>query len=261
MDLRWRGFPDGSEGKASACNAGHPALTPGLEKSPGEGNDNPLRYSCLENPMDRGAWWATVHRATKSRTHLSSPFLFRGARMRRQQEARAQFGISCPRAPLSPRAPSASTPRTYSQASLNSRTVQRAGLVPSPSSWGQQLPSSTPDTEKRRFSVPGRYTRASGSQASQASLSNRGLFLTCPWTARLRRSPEVRFRGNRHLYFEVGWILTAFFPRSPSLQASLSRHCPDPPGQRAGSWPARPHGHQNRPHPVFAFNLGGVVPL
>ena len=110
MDLRWRGFPDGSEGKASACNARDPALIPGLEKALGEGNGNPLWYSCLENPMDRGASWATVHRVTKSRTRLSSPFLFRGARMRRQQEARAQFGISCPRAPLSPRAPSASTP-------------------------------------------------------------------------------------------------------------------------------------------------------
>ena len=44
---------------------------PGLERSPGEGNGNPLQYSCLENPMDRGAWQATVHRVTKSRTQLS----------------------------------------------------------------------------------------------------------------------------------------------------------------------------------------------
>ena len=44
---------------------------PGSERSPGEGNGNPLLYSCLENPMDRGAWWATVHRITKSQTQLS----------------------------------------------------------------------------------------------------------------------------------------------------------------------------------------------
>ena len=44
---------------------------PGLGRSPGEGNGNPLQYSCLENPMDRGAWWATVHRVAKSRTQLS----------------------------------------------------------------------------------------------------------------------------------------------------------------------------------------------
>ena len=51
----FRGFPGGSEDKASAFNAGDPGLIPGLERSPGEENDNPLQYSCLENPMDRGA--------------------------------------------------------------------------------------------------------------------------------------------------------------------------------------------------------------
>ena len=56
------GFPRGSEVKASACNAGDLGLNPGLGRSPGEGNGNPLQYSCLENPMDRGASWATVHR-------------------------------------------------------------------------------------------------------------------------------------------------------------------------------------------------------
>ena len=73
-ELNWRdseGFPSGSEGKASACNAGDPASIPGLGRSPGEGNGNPLQYSCLENPMDRGAWRATVHRATKSWARLS----------------------------------------------------------------------------------------------------------------------------------------------------------------------------------------------
>ena len=53
------GFPGGSDGKESACNAGDPSLIPGLGKSPGEGNDNPLQYSCLGNSVDRGAWWTT----------------------------------------------------------------------------------------------------------------------------------------------------------------------------------------------------------
>ena len=52
------GFPGGSEGKASACNAGDLGVIPGSGRSPGEGNGNPLQYSCLENPMDGGAWWA-----------------------------------------------------------------------------------------------------------------------------------------------------------------------------------------------------------
>ena len=64
-------FPGGSEVKASACNAGDLGLIPGLGRSPGEGNGNPLQYSCLENPMDGGAWWATVHGVAKSRTRLS----------------------------------------------------------------------------------------------------------------------------------------------------------------------------------------------
>ena len=50
------GFPGGSEVKASASNVGDPGLIPGSGRSPGEGNGNPLQYSCLENPMDRGAW-------------------------------------------------------------------------------------------------------------------------------------------------------------------------------------------------------------
>ena len=55
------GFPHSSVGKESAYNAGDPGLIPGLGRSPGEANDNPLQYSCLENQMDKGAWWATVH--------------------------------------------------------------------------------------------------------------------------------------------------------------------------------------------------------
>ena len=50
------GFPGGSNGKASACNAGDPGSIPGLGSFPGEGNSNPLQYPCLENPMDRGGW-------------------------------------------------------------------------------------------------------------------------------------------------------------------------------------------------------------
>ena len=61
----------GSEFKASACNVGDLGLIPGSRRSPGEGNGNPLQYSCLENPMDGGAWWATVHRVAKSQTLLS----------------------------------------------------------------------------------------------------------------------------------------------------------------------------------------------
>ena len=62
-----KGFPSGSDGKESACNAGDLGLIPGLGRSPGEGNDNPLlQYSCLKNSMHRGTWWATVNRVTKS---------------------------------------------------------------------------------------------------------------------------------------------------------------------------------------------------
>ena len=55
------GFPDGSHSKESACNAGDPGSTSGLGRCPGEGSGNPLQHSCLENPMDTGAWWTTVH--------------------------------------------------------------------------------------------------------------------------------------------------------------------------------------------------------
>ena len=68
--LIW-GFPGGSDGKASACNTGDPSLIPGLGRSLGEGNGNPLQYSCQENPMVRGAWYVIVHGVTKSWTWLS----------------------------------------------------------------------------------------------------------------------------------------------------------------------------------------------
>ena len=60
--------PSSSGGKESACNAGDLGLIPESGRSPGEGNGNPLQYSCLENSMDEGAWWATVHGVTKSWT-------------------------------------------------------------------------------------------------------------------------------------------------------------------------------------------------
>ena len=60
------GFPGGSDGKESACHAGDLGLIPGLERSSGGGHGNPLQYSCLENPMDRGAWWATARGVTES---------------------------------------------------------------------------------------------------------------------------------------------------------------------------------------------------
>jgi len=70
LEMLWD-FPGDSEDKESTCNAGDPSSIPGSGRSPGEGNGNPLQYSCLEYPMDRGAWWATVHGVAKSWTRLS----------------------------------------------------------------------------------------------------------------------------------------------------------------------------------------------
>ena len=66
------GFPGGSDGKESACNAGDPGSIPGLGRSLGGGNGNLLQYSCLKNSMDRGAWRATVHGVTNSWTEQLS---------------------------------------------------------------------------------------------------------------------------------------------------------------------------------------------
>ena len=62
--LSW-GLPGGSVLKNVLANAGDVSLIPGSESSPGEGNGNPFQYSCLDNPMDKGAWWATVHMVTR----------------------------------------------------------------------------------------------------------------------------------------------------------------------------------------------------
>ena len=74
--LPMEGFPSDSDSKESACNEGEPCNVqdpgsiPGSGRSSGVGNGNPLQYSCLEIPMDRGAWWATVHGVAKSRKRL-----------------------------------------------------------------------------------------------------------------------------------------------------------------------------------------------
>ena len=70
--LAVNGKQGGSDGKEYSCNAGDLGLTPELGKSPGEENDNPLQYSCLENSMDRGALWDSVHEVAKSWTRLSN---------------------------------------------------------------------------------------------------------------------------------------------------------------------------------------------
>ena len=66
------GFPCSSVGKESTCSTGDWGSIPGLGRSPGEGNGNPLQYLCLENLMDTGAWWAAVHRVAKSWPQLSN---------------------------------------------------------------------------------------------------------------------------------------------------------------------------------------------
>ena len=81
-----------SVGKESSCSAGDPGSIPGSGRSPGEGNGNPLQYSCLENPMDRGAWWATVHGVERVRHDLATkppPPLS-------QHESLSLNGLCCP---------------------------------------------------------------------------------------------------------------------------------------------------------------------
>ena len=69
--LQYMGFPYSSIGKDCTCSAEDPGSIPGLGRSPGEGNGNPLQYPFLENLMYKGAWWAAVHGVTKSRAQLS----------------------------------------------------------------------------------------------------------------------------------------------------------------------------------------------
>ena len=88
----------GSDGKASACNVGDPGSISESERSPGEGNGNPLQYSCLENSMDGGAWWATVHGVTKSRTWLSD-FTFFLYRCSSSSQPLLCFGRTIPKHP------------------------------------------------------------------------------------------------------------------------------------------------------------------
>ena len=66
------GFPGGSDGEKSSCNVGDPSLIPRSGRSPREGNGNSIQYSCLENPMDRGAWWIAVHGVTRVRCNLAT---------------------------------------------------------------------------------------------------------------------------------------------------------------------------------------------
>ena len=77
--MEYEGFPCGSEGKESVHNAGDPGSTPGLGRSPGEGNGYPLQCSCLEKPMDKGAWWAIypwVHKESDTAERLSIHTVF-----------------------------------------------------------------------------------------------------------------------------------------------------------------------------------------
>ena len=71
MVFRFGGFPGCSLGKESACNAGDPGSIPGSGRSPEGGHGNPLQVSCMNNPMDRGPWWATVYEVAMSQTQLS----------------------------------------------------------------------------------------------------------------------------------------------------------------------------------------------
>ena len=88
-ERRPEGVPWGSAGKEPACSVGDLGPIPGLGRSPGEGKGSPLQYSCLENPMDRGAWWAIVHGVTES----DMP-----ERLSHSQETVEDLGSSIPRA-------------------------------------------------------------------------------------------------------------------------------------------------------------------
>ena len=88
-------IPGGSDCKESACSAGDPSSIPGSGRFPRKRNDNPLQYSCLENPMDRGVWWATVHAVAKSQTCLSNNTFTLTDSLIRQEHMRKLWGIQC----------------------------------------------------------------------------------------------------------------------------------------------------------------------
>ena len=92
------GFPGGSDGKESTYSAGDPGLIPGSGRSPGEGHGYSLQYSCLDNPMDRGAWWVIIQRVAKSRMLLGThPYQRNGILTGPPKEkgiARKQDGVS-----------------------------------------------------------------------------------------------------------------------------------------------------------------------
>ena len=89
------GFPHSSVSKESACNAGDPGLIPGLGRSPGEGNGNPLQYSCLENPMDRGAWRATVYELARVGHNLATRLLLLHSGGSDSRESTCNAGDPC----------------------------------------------------------------------------------------------------------------------------------------------------------------------
>ena len=88
-DVGSRTCPGGSDGRESACNVGDLGSTPESGRSLGEGNGTPLQYSCLEHPMDRGAWWATVHRVAQSQTRLTQLSMARQWEVRGLGQGRA----------------------------------------------------------------------------------------------------------------------------------------------------------------------------
>ena len=98
------GFPSSSVSKESVCNTGHLGSVPGSGRSPGEGNGNPLQHSCLENPVDRGAWWATVPVVPRVGQDLTTkappicvyfPYLEGSSRAKAMNVLKAEFAQVC----------------------------------------------------------------------------------------------------------------------------------------------------------------------
>ena len=90
-------FPGGSDSKVSAYNVGDPGSTPGLGRSSGKGNGTPLQYSCLENPVDRGAWWATVHGVAELDTTERLPSPVVGRKLRHSYRLCVRLASESPR--------------------------------------------------------------------------------------------------------------------------------------------------------------------